>query len=385
MKRKKGFWGSLRNATGNAKRTASADMQASGDSKAIIYNLIIVDESGSMSSLKDATMSGVNETINTIRSAQTEFAATQEHMLTLVTFDSGSNRPFVRTVIDTMPIEKVGVFNDYTPRGFTPLYDAIGESLTALYNKIKDNKNAMAVVTVLSDGEENDSKEWSAMRLRTLIERLKSDGWSFSYMGSAHDVKEVTDQLSIENVVEFSHDNVGVENTWQREGASRRGYYMKINAVYENGEVCSKEELLAKKCQFAKEYYGKRVTPRNIENLDMNEVFVFGSNAAGYHNGGAAAFAMRRFGAVYGQGEGLQGHCYAIPTVDGYNRMAQAVERFTLFARVHPELQFKVTNIGCGVAGYSPMEIAPLFRGCVALENVALPEEFWKVLGLKMF
>ena len=93
---------------------------------------------------------------------------------------------------------------------------------------------------------------------------------------------------------------------------------------------------------------------------------------------------MQNFGAQWGQGEGLQGHSYAIPTMDGYTKMAHAVERFTLFARQHPELQFKVTSIGCGIAGYAPYDIAPLFKGCVSLENVALPQEFWKVLGLKM-
>ena len=353
--------------------------------KAQIYNLIIVDESGSMSHLREATVSGVNETINTIRSAQTEFAATQEHLLTLVTFDSRSNAPMVRTVIDTKPIADVAAFSNYSPFGSTPLYDALGQSITALYNKIKDNKDATAVVTVLTDGEENASHEWSAAALRTLIDKLKNEGWSFSYMGSAHNVKAVSDLLSIENVVEFSHDKQGAENTWDRESASRRKYYMKMNAVYEKGGFASDEERRSMKCQFAKEYYGNRVTPEHIEQLEYNEVFVFGSNAAGRHAGGAAAYAMQHFGAQWGQGEGLQGHSYAIPTMEGYGRMAQAVERFTLYARQHPELRFLVTRVGCGIAGYSDMEVAQLFKGCVSLENVTLPQEFWKVLGLKMY
>ena len=139
------------------------------------------------------------------------------------------------------------------------------------------------------------------------------------------------------------------------------------------------------KCQFAKEYYGNRVTPTHIERLEYNEIFVFGSNVNGFHRGGAAAYAMRHFGAQWGQGEGLQGYSYAIPTMSGLQLIAEAVDRFTLFARLHPELHFFVTSIGCGIAGYSPREIAPLFKGCVSLENVALPREFWEVLGLKMF
>ena len=142
--------------------------------KAKIYNLIIVDESGSMSHLREATLSGINATISTIRSAQEEFVTTQEHTLTLVTFDSGSNRPDVRTMIDNQPITELKDFKDYMPNGCTPLYDAMGQSLTHLYNLIKDDKDATGVVTILTDGLENASKEWNAARLRCLIEKLKS-------------------------------------------------------------------------------------------------------------------------------------------------------------------------------------------------------------------
>ena len=93
---------------------------------------------------------------------------------------------------------------------------------------------------------------------------------------------------------------------------------------------------------------------------------------------------MREFGAVWGQGEGLQGKCYAIPTMEGLDHLKEAIDRFTAFADQHQKLRFLVTMIGCGSAGYSPREIAPLFKGCIGLENVALPLEFWNVLGLKM-
>lgn len=158
------------------------------DGKAHIYNLIIVDESGSMSHLREATLSGINETIGTIRNAQKEFGETQAHNLTLVTFDSDSNRPDVRTLIDCQPIEQIGDFKDYMPNGCTPLYDAMGQSLTRLHNRIKKDADASAVVTVLTDGLENASREWRADALRRLIEQLKEEGWSFSYMGSAHNV-----------------------------------------------------------------------------------------------------------------------------------------------------------------------------------------------------
>ena len=260
----------------------------------------------------------------------------------------------------------------------------MGKSLTTLHNSIKDDKDASAVVTVLTDGLENASREWNAAGLRRLIEQLKEEGWSFAYMGSAHNVKEVTDLLSIENVVEFSHNDLGAGNTWARERSSRRAYYQKMDMMYSEERRVSKEEMMERKRQFAREYYGPRVTPDNVRNLEENEIFVFGSNASGFHGGGAAAFAMRNFGAIWGQGEGLQGQSYAIPTMEGIPDLAEAVKRFAKYAEEHAELRFLVTRIGCGIAGYTAEQIAPLFKECIHLENVALPSDFWDVLGLKM-
>ena len=362
----------------------SSEEQKVTKDKARIYNLIIVDESGSMSHLREATLSGINETIGTIKSAQKEFAETQEHTLTLVTFDSDSNRPDVRTMIDNQSITEVQEFSDYMPRGCTPLYDAMGQSLTKLHAAIKGDVDASAVVTVLTDGLENASHEWDAQSLRKLIEQLKEEGWSFSYMGSAHNVKEVTDLLSIENVVEFSHDQLGAAHTWGRERSSRRAYYQRMSEAYTMRDRYSDDEIMEEKRRYAKEYYSPRVTPPIVRHLEENEIFVFGSNANGYHGGGAAAVAMHNFGAVWGQGEGLQGKSYAIPTMEGLEKLKEAVDRFTDFADQHQEMRFLVTMIGCGSAGYSPKKIAPLFKGCIYLENVALPSGFWKALGLKM-
>ena len=194
----------------------------------------------------------------------------------------------------------------------------------------------------------------------------------------------MTDLLSIENVVEFSHDQLGAAHTWGRERSSRRAYYQRMSEAYTMRERYSDDEIMEEKRRYAKEYYSPRVTPPVVRHLEENEIFVFGSNANGYHGGGAAAIAMHNFGAVWGQGEGLQGKSYAIPTMEGLEKLKEAVDRFTVFADQHQELRFLVTMIGCGSAGYSPREIAPLFNGCIYLENVALPSGFWKVLGLKM-
>ena len=108
---------------------------------------------------------------------------------------------------------------------------------------------------------------------------------------------------------------------------------------------------------------GRRIAPDRIAELRDDEIFVFGSNLAGMHAGGAARIACRCFGAVWGQGVGLQGQSYAIPTMQGgVETIRPYVDEFIDFARRHPHLKFLVTEIGCGIAGFTPDEIAPLLR-----------------------
>ncbi|MCR4995308.1 MAG: hypothetical protein K6A32_08070 [Bacteroidales bacterium] len=124
-----------------------------------------------------------------------------------------------------------------------------------------------------------------------------------------------------------------------------------------------------------------RITPELITQLGDNEIFVFGSNLAGMHGGGAAYVALKKFGAKLGQGVGLQGQSYGIPTMQGgVETIAPYVDEFILFAREHPELHFLVTRIGCGIAGFDAEDIAPLFEGAKKIENISLPMDFWKVL-----
>ncbi len=123
-----------------------------------------------------------------------------------------------------------------------------------------------------------------------------------------------------------------------------------------------------------------RVSPSMINSLRKNEIFVFGSNIHGAHNAGAARIARVKFGAQMGNGEGLQGSSYAIPTMEGLQSTTFAINRFTAFASKNPDLRFYVTAIGCGIAGYTPEQIAPLFFNAAHLKNVYLPLDFWKVL-----
>ena len=128
--------------------------------------------------------------------------------------------------------------------------------------------------------------------------------------------------------------------------------------------------------------YNREFTPDRISSLGENEIFVFGSNLAGSHGGGAAWAAFKRFGAIMGQGVGLQGQSYAIPTMQGgVETIKPYVDEFIRFAQSHPEMKFLVTRIGCGIAGFRDEEIAPLFTAALDVENVILPREFVKAIG----
>ena len=127
--------------------------------------------------------------------------------------------------------------------------------------------------------------------------------------------------------------------------------------------------------------YNREYTPERIADLKPNDIFVFGSNLAGAHGGGAARLAYNRFGAVWGQGVGLQGQSYAIPTMQGgVETIKPYVDELIEFTKQHPEYKFLVTRIGCGIAGFTDAEIAPLFKDAIGLENVILPMEFVDVI-----
>lgn len=125
----------------------------------------------------------------------------------------------------------------------------------------------------------------------------------------------------------------------------------------------------------------RKVTPENITSLKSNQIFVFGSNLAGIHGGGAARFAAIHFGAAFGEGVGRTGQCYAIPTMHGGpEAIAPYVNDFVKYAAAHPELEFLVTRIGCGIAGFDESEIAPLFKEAYKYPNIVLPKEFVDII-----
>lgn len=130
----------------------------------------------------------------------------------------------------------------------------------------------------------------------------------------------------------------------------------------------------------------ERITPENITELEDNQIFVFGSNLSGIHGKGAALTA-RKWGAIFYQSSGLQGQTWAIPTKDAsikrtltINEIKPYVDDFIEFAKSNSQFTFLVTEIGCGLAGMTPKQIAPLFRGAIEVDNIFLPKRFWNCL-----
>ena len=357
-------------------------------SKTQVYNLIILDKSGSMGSIANAAISGFNETVGGIRSAQERFKETQEHFVSLMIFCDCAKT----MVYDRVPVDEVKELTskEYRPCCCTPLYDAMGISINALYNAIKDKEDATAVVTVITDGLENASKEYSGAAIKALVERMKNEeGWNFAYIGTNQDVTATSASLSIDHYMSFRDDEVGMSEAWDRERKAKMSMFSRFSMSSGATSAMSREERKAFRShqhRASKNYhdmneFGHRITPEFIRSLQSNEIFVFGSNLAGAHGGGAARLAYERFGAVIGQGVGLQGQSYAIPTMQGgTDTILPYVEEFIAFAQQHPELTFLVTKIGCGIAGFTPAEIAPLFAGAVEVDNIHLPMDFWKEL-----
>ncbi len=128
----------------------------------------------------------------------------------------------------------------------------------------------------------------------------------------------------------------------------------------------------------------ERIALDRINQLKENEVFVFGSNLEGSHGGGAAVIAANKFGAIWGQGVGLQGQSYGIPTMHGgVAEIKPYVDEFIEFAKQNTKLNFLVTRIGCGIAGFTEEEMAPLFAEAVSVENIYLPDIFWDIIEAK--
>jgi uncharacterized protein YegL len=269
---------------------------------------------------------------------------------------------------------------DYTVRGCTALLDAIGGAIHHIGNIHKYARNEdvpeKTVFVIITDGMENSSREYSGAAVCENVKRLRAKGWTFVYIGANHDAVEVARRMSIDNAMNFQATHEDTRRMWKDYRESTSGYYEKVRMSKMRGERVFEDKEF-----FAKGPESSRMTPDRITSLNPGEIFVFGSNVDGFHNGGAAGFACRHFGAVYGNPEGPQGQCYAIPTVGlTMRRLHIKIQEFIDYAESHPNLTFLVTAIGCGNGGCHPEDIAPMFDRARNVDNIHLPSEFWRYI-----
>lgn len=221
--------------------------------KTKVYNVIIMDRSGSMWEIQKPAIMGYNEVLGGVKAAATKFAETQEHFMTLVLFDSTS---IDEVYWNANPADAAILTEEtYVPGACTPLYDAVGRTLTKLEKELKDDENHSVIVTIITDGYENCSHEYNLAAVKSLIEHLKKEGWSFAYMGTDHDVEGVTVSLSITNVVKFEKTEEETLRSFKKERHAREMWSHKMDAFNRATPCATMEERVCFNAELADEYY----------------------------------------------------------------------------------------------------------------------------------
>ena len=198
--------------------TESSNINVPEETKRV-HNLIILDESGSMQSIYQPALTGVNETLQTIREAQKEHE-NQTHFVSLIAFDSGHYNEIYNHIAAEKAIDITQ--DQYRPGGCTPLYDAMGRSI----NELRPNvvKGDVVLVTVITDGYENASREYNSKAIKSLVEAMKKEGWVFTYIGANQDVEAVAASMSIDNRLAFDADDESTGAMFEHERRSRKKF-----------------------------------------------------------------------------------------------------------------------------------------------------------------
>lgn len=172
-----------------------------------VYNLIILDKSGSMASVRKETVDAYNETLGTIKAAQKKYPDTQEHFVSLAAFCSCG----IEMIYDKVPALEAEImsYDRYQPCCCTPLFDAIGSTMSKLRAHAEKGGDYSALVTIITDGYENDSKEWTGESVKALIEACRKEGWMVSFIGAMEDAERVAMSISITNVIHWEQTHEG--------------------------------------------------------------------------------------------------------------------------------------------------------------------------------
>lgn len=222
--------------------------------KTQVFNLVILDKSGSMEDIRKEAIDGYNETLGSIKAAQLKHLDTQEHYVSLAAFcDCGIDMIYDKTPIkDAEKLTK----KQYEPCCCTPLYDAIGKTIKTLKKGIKDIEDAAVLVTIITDGYENSSKEWTGPAIKKLIDECKEDGWMFSFIGAGEDVVKVATTISISNTVVWEKTAQGTKVMFENENEARDRFYDKMAAPCCCDMSVAERKKMRK--QFSEEYYDKK-------------------------------------------------------------------------------------------------------------------------------
>lgn len=224
--------------------------------KTTSFNLIILDESGSMDSSRLATINGCNEVLNTIRSLQKEHADTQRYLASVYAFQSGSSVPS-RYIVKNYPIADVKDITEkqYEPCGCTPMLDAIGQTLTDLKAIADTHEDAVATVTIITDGYENSSTQYTWQEVNRMISRLKELGWTFNFIGANIDVEAVAKRMNIDNSLAYTSDANGTRHMFENFGACQRNFEATRIRAEEAAPAMSREEKIHRRMSHSKTFF----------------------------------------------------------------------------------------------------------------------------------
>ena len=204
-----------------------------------IINLMILDASGSMESIYNQALSGVNETIQTIRMGQKEHPEFQQ-ILTLASFNSGKD--YLKVKYSYVPIDEVKEITkeDYIACGCTALYDAMGEMISELKRKVTLEDRIL--VTVITDGYENASTHWNGPQIKSLVEELRQTGWTFTYIGANQDVEAVAGSMGIRNSMAFEETEEGAKRMMECDRRCRSNFYEKLHLMGTHASLVEEDD-----------------------------------------------------------------------------------------------------------------------------------------------
>jgi hypothetical protein len=205
-----------------------------------VYNLIILDESGSMEDIKKPTIRGFNEIVQTIKDVETKFPE-QKHFICFVTF----NGVGIKEMLWNEEVSKLNLINEelYNPAQSTPLYDALGKSISRLKEDLPKNITYNVLVTILTDGEENASRIYSGEDVKKLIDELKNKSWTFAYIGANHDVEKTAMKISITNTLRFEANELDMDLMFAKEKKARMGMAKKMMSMKMDAPVAFNKDF----------------------------------------------------------------------------------------------------------------------------------------------